>query len=405
LLTAGAALAAAGKLVKHVDAAPSAATGPRGRVRVPNGSSLEAKSRGGVKIFHLRAQAIDHEIAPGLTIKAWGYNGTTPGPLLELDEGDRVRIYVTNELSDPTSIHWHGVFVPSGMDGVVGLTQAPIAPGKTFKYDFVFDRPGTFMYHPHADEMTQIALGMMGMIVVHPKSGEPRRVRDYALFMHEMMVPIGARRPDPLAMNDFNVLTFNGKSFPATDALVAETGDLVRIRLANLGPMDHHPIHLHGHAFEVVATDGGNVPHSARIPETTVLVPTGTVRVIEFTARAPGDWALHCHMTHHAMNQMGHAAANLVGAEISGIDDKLGRVVPGYMTMGASGMSEMAGMAQPVNSIAMMGAKGPHGTIDMGGMFTILKIRDSLATDPGWYAAPTVASEASADDLHRDGIE
>jgi hypothetical protein len=253
--------------------------------------------------------------------------------------------------------------------------------------------------------MTQIALGMMGMIVVHPKSGEPRRVRDYALFMHEMMVPIGARRPDPLAMNDFNVLTFNGKSFPATDALVAETGDLVRIRLANLGPMDHHPIHLHGHAFEVVATDGGNVPHSARIPETTVLVPTGTVRVIEFTARAPGDWALHCHMTHHAMNQMGHAAANLVGAEISGIDDKLGRVVPGYMTMGASGMSEMAGMAQPVNSIAMMGAKGPHGTIDMGGMFTILKIRDSLATDPGWYAAPTVASEASADDLHRDGIE
>jgi FtsP/CotA-like multicopper oxidase with cupredoxin domain len=405
LLTAGAALAAAGKLVKHVDAAPSAPTGPRGRVHVPNGSILEPKLRGGVKIFHLRAQAFDHEIAPGLTIKAWGYNGATPGPLLEADEGDRVRIYVTNELPEPTSIHWHGVFVPSGMDGVVGLSQAAIEPGKTFKYEFVFDRAGTFMYHPHADEMTQIAFGMMGMIVVHPKSGEARRVRDYALFTHEMTVPIGARRPDPLAMNDFNVLTFNGKSFPATEPLVAETGDLVRIRFANLGPMDHHPMHLHGHAFEVVATDGGSVPHSARIPETTVLVPTGTVRVIEFTARAPGDWALHCHMTHHAMNQMGHAAANLVGAEISGIDDKLARVVPGYMTMGASGMSEMDGMAQPVNTIAVMGAKGPHGTIDMGGMFTILKIRDSLANDPGWYAAPTVASEASADDLHRDGIE
>jgi FtsP/CotA-like multicopper oxidase with cupredoxin domain len=405
LLTAGAALAAAGKLVKHVDAAPSAPTGPRGRVHVPNGSILESKSRGGVKIFHLRAQAIRHEIAPGLTIEAWGYNGASPGPLIEVDEGDRVRIYVTNELPEPTSIHWHGVFVPVGMDGVSGLTQAAIEPGKTFKYDFVFDRAGTFMYHPHGDEMTQIALGMMGMIVVHPRSGEARRVRDYALMTHEMTVPIGARRPDPLAMSDFNVLTFNGKSFPATEPLVAETGDLVRIRLANLGPMDHHPIHLHGHAFEVVATDGGAVPHSARVPETTVLVPTGTVRVIEFTARAPGDWALHCHMTHHAMNQMGHAAANLVGAEISGIDDKLARVVPGYMTMGASGMSEMGGMAQPVNSIAMMGANGPHGTIDMGGMFTILKIRDSLANDAGWYAAPNVASEASADDLHRDGIE
>ncbi len=405
LLTAGAALAAAGKLVKHVDAAPVTATGPRGRVHVPNGSILESKPRGGVKIFHLRAQAIRHEIAPGLTIEAWGYNGTSPGPLIEVDEGDRVRMYVTNELPESTSIHWHGVFVPGGMDGVSGLTQASIEPGKTFKYDFVFDRAGTFMYHPHGDEMTQIALGMMGMIVVHPRSGEARRVRDYALMTHEMTVPIGARRPDPLAMSDFNVLTFNGKSFPATEPLVAETGDLVRIRLANLGPMDHHPIHLHGHAFEVVATDGGTVPHSARIPETTVLVPTGTVRVIEFIARAPGDWALHCHMTHHAMNQMGHGAANLVGAEISGIDDKLGRVVPGYMTMGASGMSEMGGMAQPVNSIAMMGAKGPHGTIDMGGMFTILKIRDSLATDPGWYAAPQVASEASADELHRDGIE
>src|SRR5580698_6489985 len=144
LLTAGAALAAAGKLVKHVDAAPSAPTGPRGRVHVPNGSILEPKLRGGVKIFHLRAQAFDHEIAPGLTIKAWGYNGSTPGPLLELDEGDRVRIYVTNELPEATSIHWHGVFVPAGMDGVVGLTQAAIAPGKTFKYDFTFDRAGTF---------------------------------------------------------------------------------------------------------------------------------------------------------------------------------------------------------------------------------------------------------------------
>jgi manganese oxidase len=297
------------------------------------------------------------------------------------------------------------VFVPYGMDGVGGLTQEAIAPGKTFKYEFTFDRAGTFMYHPHVDEMTQIALGMMGMIVVHPHGGEAHRVRDYALMSHEMMVPIGARRPDPLAMNDFNVLTFNGVSFPATEPLVAEVGDLVRIRFANLGPMDHHPLHLHGHAFEVVATDGGVVPPSARFPETTVLVPTGTVRVIEFTARAPGDWALHCHMTHHAMNQMGHAAANLVGADITGIDDKLGRVVPGYMTMGNGGMSEMGGMAQPVNSIAMMSSKGPHGTIDMGGMFTLVKIRDSLAKEPGWYSAGPAASEANAADLHRDGIE
>jgi len=301
------------------------------------------------------------------------------------------------------------MFVPNGMDGVGGLTQAPIAPGKTYKYEFVFDRAGTFMYHPHVDEMTQIAQGMMGMIVVHPRTAD-RKVRDYALMLHEWKIPIGARRPDPLAMNDFNVLTINGKAFPATQPLLAETGDLVRIRLANLGPMEHHPIHLHGHAFELVATDGGPVPTSARHPETTILVPVGTTRTIEFRARAAGDWPLHCHMTHHTMNQMGHDAANLVGADTSGLDAKLGRAVPGAMAMGSTGMNEMAmGMPQPKNSIAMLGGKGPYGPIEMGGMFTIIKIRDHLgdAADASWYAAPagTVATEATADELARDGIK
>jgi FtsP/CotA-like multicopper oxidase with cupredoxin domain len=384
---------------------------PSQRVVVPNGSLLPWKQVGGVKVYHLRAQPIRHTIAPGLELEAWGYNGTTPGPLLEAVEGDHVRIYVTNGLPEPTSIHWHGVLIPNGMDGIGGLTQVPIAPGKTFRYEFTFERAGTFMYHPHVDEMTQIALGMMGMIVVYPRT-PALPARDYALISHEMKVPIGTRRADPLAMNDFNVLTFNGKSFPATEPLLAETGELVRIRFANLGPMEHHPLHLHGHAFEVVATDGGPVPPSARHPETTVLVPVGSVRVIELHARAPGDWPLHCHMTHHAMNQMGHQFANLVGADMTGVDAKMAKVVPGYMTMGASGMNEMATMrmAMPRNTISMLGGKGPHGTIDMGGMFTLLKIRDRLPAgggDPGWYTAPpsTIASEASAAELARDGID
>jgi len=392
--------------------AQAAGKGSGYRLVVPNGSLLPWKTVGGVKVFHLRAEPIKHTIAPGLDIEAWGYSGSTPGPVIEATEGDRVRIYVTNALPEHTSVHWHGVFVPNGMDGVGGLTQKPIEPGKTFKYEFVFDRAGTFMYHPHLDEMTQIALGMTGMIVVHPKGGERgARVRDYVLMTHEMKVPIGARRADPMAMNDFNVLTFNGKAFPATQPLVAEVGDLVRIRFANLGPMDHHPIHLHGHAFEVVATDGGVVPPSARHPETTVLVPVGTTRTIEFVARAPGDWPMHCHMTHHVMNQMGHDVANLVGANTQGMDAKLGRVVPGYMAMGSRGMHEMSTMSmpQPTNSISMLGGDGPYGVIDMGGMFTTLKVRDKLTgdADPGWYKAPkdTVADEATAADLARDGIK
>jgi manganese oxidase len=141
-----------------------------------------------------------------------------------------------------------------------------------------------------------------------------------------------------------------------------------------------------------------------------VLVPVGATRTIELVAREAGDWAFHCHMTHHGMNQMGHGAANLVGIDARGLDARLGRVVPGYMTMGQAGMSEMAHMRmpQPANSISMVGGRGPHGVIDMGGMFTTLKVRDRLTGDgdPGWYTAPkaTTAAEATEDELRRDGI-
>ncbi len=378
-------------------------------VVVPNGSTLPFEKKGGVKVFHLTAEPVAHTIATGLEIEAWGYNGSTPGPLIECVEGDTIRIYVTNKLPEPTSVHWHGVILPAGMDGVSGLTQKPIPVGKTFKYEFTMRKAGTFMYHPHFDEMVQIALGMVGMIVVHPKRRDGRRVRDYSLMAHEWKIPIGSRRPDPMAMSDFNVLTFNSKAFPSTEPLVAELGDLVRIRLGNLGPMDHHPIHLHGYEFEVVETDGGRIPKERRWPETTTLVPVGAVRVIEFVADNPGDWAFHCHMTHHVMNQMGHDVPNLIGADTKGLDARVSRVVPGYMTMGATGMGDMHKMELPDNSISMVGGEGPFGLIDMGGMFTILKVRKQLSgdMDPGWYDHPagTVAGEASAAELARDGIK
>jgi len=378
-------------------------------VIVPDGQTLPFERRGGVKVFHLVAGPVKHQFAPGLDVTAWGYNGTTPGPLIECVVGDRVRIYVTNKLAEPTTVHWHGVFVPNGMDGVGGLTQDYIGPGKTFKYEFTVRKAGTFMYHPHFDEMTQIALGMVGMFVVHPKEPRARRVRDFSLMAHEWRVPIGSARPDPLAMNDFNVLTFNSKAYPATTPLAVEVGDLVRIRIGNLGPMDHHPIHLHGYSFHVVETDGGQVPARARWPETTVLVPVGAVRVIEFSADAPGDWPMHCHMTHHIMNQMGHDASNLIGVDTSGLDARLGKVVPGYMTMGETGMGDMMTMKQPRNSISMHGGKGPFDQIDMGGMFTILKVRNKLTAESaaGWYEHPagTVADVASDADLARDGIK
>lgn len=344
--------------------------------------------------------------------RVWGYNGHTPGPTIEAVEGDRVRIYVTNRLPEPTSVHWHGLIVPNGMDGVSGLNQRPIPRGETWLYELELRHPGTFMYHSHYDEMTQIALGMMGMFIVHPRRPVgPRVTRDFALMTHEWKLEVGARRPDPNAMNDFNVLTFNGKSYPGTEPLVVGVGERVRIRLGNLSPMDHHPIHLHGLSFVLTATDGGYVPASAQRPETTVLVPVGSTRVIEFTPTEPGDWAMHCHMTHHVMTQMGHGLPPMIGADTRALDRRMSRVVPEYMSMGQTGMGGMGEMEMdiPPNSLPMRGAPGPFGYIDMGGMFSVLKVRtDPDGADPnGWYEHPagTVAGPADPGRLRADGIE
>ncbi|MBX7100309.1 MAG: copper oxidase [Myxococcaceae bacterium] len=410
LTAVGAGLAAVAEAAGEVAALPAG----QPAVVTPNGSTLPWKVVRGVKVGHLVAEVVKHTFAPGLDVEAWGYNGGTPGPTIEVVQGDTVRLYVTNRLPEATTVHWHGVLLPNGMDGVSGLTQKPIPPGATFKYEFTFKDAGTFMYHPHYDEMTQMALGLMGMIVVHPRSvrGLPVK-RDFALMTHAWKLRAGMRRPDPTAMSDFNVLTFNSRCFPATAPLVVGVGERVRVRLGNLSAMDHHSIHFHGVRAEVAWTDGGEVPPSARVPEVTVLVPVGSVRVVELTFPAPGDWAMHCHMTHHVMNQMGHAGPVMVGADAQRIDARVQSVVKGYMTMGHDGMGAMSAMApmmdSPPNSIPMYGGPGPFAHIDMGGMFTVFKVRpDPSKADPdGFWDHPkgTVAEEATEGELLLDGIE
>ncbi|MFA6173517.1 MAG: copper oxidase [Kiritimatiellales bacterium] len=384
-------------------------------VVVPNGATLPFKIVDGVKVFHLVAEPVDHEFAPGLKAKCWGYNGRTPGPVIEAVEGDRIRIYVSNKLPEATSVHWHGILLPNGMDGVAGLSQKRIEPGETFRYEFTLKQHGTFMYHPHFDEMVQIGLGMAGLFVIHPREPETPKVdRDFAFMVAEWKVPAGASRPDPAEMTEFNTLTINSKCFPGTAPLVVKKGDRVRFRIGNLSVMDHHPIHLHGFNFKVTATDGGTIPAAGQWPETTVLVPVGSTRDVQFVADTPGDWALHCHMIHHLMNQMGHGLPNLIGipdGDVQSFDEKVRRLLAGYMTMGHLGMGGMAemGMRVPSNSIPMIGGEGPHGYIDMGGMFTILKVRENIKNydqDPGWYGNPpgTEARPATDAELKADGI-
>ena len=382
------------------DTAPPLAP-PNGRPYNPvvtlNGWTCPWRMNNGVKEFHLVAEPVVREMAPGFKVNMWGYNGQSPGPTIEVVEGDRVRLFVTNRLPEHTTIHWHGQRLPNGMDGVGGLTQPQILVGKTFVYEFIARRPGTFMYHPHADEMTQMAMGMMGLWITHPKGRHPLIApvqRDYAFLLNAFDVVPGSMTPQVNTMLDFNIWAFNSRVFPAISPLVARQGERVRIRVGNL-TMTNHPIHIHGIEFEVTGTDGGPVPLTARWPEVTTDVAVGQMRQLEFLADEPGDWAMHCHKSHHTMGAMGHGVPTMIGVDHRGLVQKIQKLVPDYMVMGERGMADMGEMEMPLpdNTFPMMTGTGPYGAIEMGGMFTTLKVRADLARgdyrDPRDYAQPS----------------
>lgn len=359
-----------------------------------NGWSLPWRIKNGWKEFHLVAEPVIREVASGMKAHLWGYNGQSPGPTIEVVEGDRVRIFVTNRLPEHTTVHWHGQILPNGMDGVGGLNQPQIKPGQTYAYEFEAKRSGTFMYHPHADEMVQMAMGMMGLWITHPKDINFMKVdRDFCFLLNSYDIDPGSYTPKVNTMLDFNLWTWNSRVFPGIDPLVCRLGDKVRIRIGNLS-MTSHPIHLHGHSFAVVGTDGGWVPATARWPEVTTDVAVGQMRAIEFEANEPGDWAFHCHKAHHTMNVMSHTAPTMIGVNQRGVADKIKQLIPDYMAMGEAGMADMQQMQMPlpVNTLPMMSGNGPYGNIEMGGMFTVVKIRENQKPDdyqdPGWYQQP-----------------
>ena len=361
-----------------------------------NSWTLPWRMNAGVKEFHLVAEPVVREMAPGFKANMWGYNGQSPGPTIEVVEGDRVRIFVTNKLPEHTTIHWHGQRLPNGMDGVGGLNQPQIPVGKTFVYEFEARRPGTFMYHPHADEMTQMAMGMMGFWVTHPKEKHPlidEVQRDFCFLLNSFDIDPGSKTPKIMTMLDHNLWAWNSRLFPGIDTLNVRHGDNVRIRIGNL-TMTNHPIHLHGHEFLVTGTDGGPTPKSTRWYEVTTDVAVGQMRQIEFLADEEGDWAFHCHKSHHTMNAMGHDVPTMIGVDHRGLLSQIRKVVPEYMVMGERGMADMGEMEMeiPDNTAPMMTGTGPYGPIEMGGMFSMVKVRKNQKagdySDPGWFQQP-----------------
>jgi manganese oxidase len=267
----------------------------------PDVPDLPFEMDGATKVFHLIAEPVKRKIAPFKTIDAWGYNGSCPGPTIQIQQGDHVRIVLENRLPESTSIHWHGLEVPIEQDGTPWISQKPVAPGEKYSYEFTVHQEGTFFYHAHS--AMQEMIGQIGFFIAQPQTPHrPHVDHDYGIILQEWAVLPSNSVPNTASM-EFNWLTFNGLSAPATTPMLARLGSRVRLRIVNLG-MDHHPIHLHGHQFVVTGTEGGRAPESTWVPMNTVLVGVAQARVIEFDAKYPGAWMVHCHLPHHMMNSM-----------------------------------------------------------------------------------------------------
>lgn len=273
--------------------------------------------------FDLVAKEVEHPLNSDVTITAWTYNGSVPGPQLRVKEGDKVKINLKNELSEPTSIHWHGIPVPNEMDGIPGVTQNAVQPGETFTYEFTAMVPGTYMYHTHQDAVNQMDKGLYGSIVIEPK--EKTYDRDFTLLLDEWMSnqAASASMSEETAgmdhsnmsgmnhgssseeeehgsesmghdMSGYDIFTMNGKSGDAIEPLTVKEGETVRLRLVNVGYLSHN-IHLHGHAFKVAAIDGQELNEPKEIKDELIAIGPGERYDIEFTANNPGEWYLECH--------------------------------------------------------------------------------------------------------------
>lgn len=295
---------------------------PDGTTLVPNAHS------DGVKRVTLTAEVVNRTIldyeGKQVTVQAYGFNGSTPGPTLVFYEGDHVAITVINNLPEPTAIHWHGVIVPNSQDGVpeVGEPTPLIQPGSSYTYRYqIRQSPGTHMYHSHVDLKSEM-LGMVGGFIILPRSGRSKTCydRDYLIWLHSWSVPqdlMGmalknrpytgspvdtvnsvTAEPDWFS-NNFDFFTMNAKCYPNTTPLQAQLGQKVRVRFTNIGFFTH-PIHLHGQNFLHIAQDGVDL----KIPQelNTIPVSPGQTQDILIHAINPGIWPFHCHIAHHQAN-------------------------------------------------------------------------------------------------------
>lgn len=278
--------------------------------------------------INLTAKASNLEVQPGKVLPVWTFNNSVPGPQIRVKQGDTVKINLKNELTVPVSIHWHGVPVPNAMDGIPGVTQNAVQPGKTFTYEFKADVPGTYWYHSHQDSVNQVDRGLYGSFIVEAKNDKVDK--DYTLVLDEWMSSGSmegmnmstmdhskmnmsgtkvnndgsAEKTDGksgnggMTMGDdmsmYDIYTINGKTGSAVEKLSVKKGDKVRIRLINAGFISHQ-MHLHGHDVKVTAIDGQPVNNPQPLKDTLISIAPGERYDVEFEANKPGQWYLEEH--------------------------------------------------------------------------------------------------------------
>ena len=268
---------------------------------------LEPRLEDGVKVFDLTASVIRWSILEDEEVMAYAINRQVPGPRIRLTQGDRVRLNVTNELPESTTIHWHGLVLPNAMDGPAEVTQEPIEPGGRFTYEFAVEQAGTFFYHSHDKPDRQQALGLYGALIVDPRDRARDAAYDYdqetVVALQEWTKKEGYTFPAMLMEGALpNFFTINGKAYPDTETIRMRVGEKLRVRFIGSNNNFIHPMHIHGGPFTIVETDGEPVPAGARIVKDTVNVGPGERWDVIWEARRPGTWLLHCHIPHHTTN-------------------------------------------------------------------------------------------------------
>jgi FtsP/CotA-like multicopper oxidase with cupredoxin domain len=254
----------------------------------------------GTKVFELTAEVVEWEIEPGELVEAWTYNGMVPGPQLRADVGDKLEIVVHNELPMATDMHVHGINVPNSMDGVAPITQDLIEPGESFTYAFTTDEPAVSMYHPHHHGQLRMPNGMLGTLLV----GDMRLPTGQTIGDEVIPADLEVSQEIPMVLNDSGAIGYslNGKSFPATEPVVAEKGDWVEVHYFNEGGQIH-PMHMHQFDQVVVAKDGFPLDHPY-VADTLNVAP-GERYTVLVQLDEPGTWVWHCHILNHVESEEG----------------------------------------------------------------------------------------------------